>query len=333
MSWLDGVEVSSECGKAQSEPTLKLSCHSSAKELDDNSRVEYRRGAEFRSSYSSVKGVEYCMTGPWDESVSLKSLKGFDSDMTVPRKSVLDFEGGKSDVSSDSCSKAKASRVNLKLASLSFEMSEERCKDEERLTELEAKLEAEKIALRSREAQRRLRFAEAEKCAWEEESVRSVSNSLRKRCVVAKESTFASPHLESRHREVVPKVDLKPALLPSKPAVVLSPSTEVASKYQSANLPDPPSRPVVDVSSSRVHHPPGLSHRPVEAVNRSQAPYPLGSGFNPRPVEGDGTSQAPYPLGPRSYPCPGSHSRPVLKLSTGLRLPTPLILGFFIILL
>ena len=79
LSWLDGVEVSSECGKAQSEPTLKLSCHSSAKELDDNSRVEYRRGAEFRSSYSSVKGVEYCMTGPWDESVSLKSLKGFDS--------------------------------------------------------------------------------------------------------------------------------------------------------------------------------------------------------------------------------------------------------------
>ena len=149
LSWLDGVEVSSECGKAHSEPTLKLSCHSSAKELDDNSRVEYHRSAEFRSSYSSVKGVEYCMTGPWDESVSRKSLKGFDSDMTVPRKSALDFEGGKSDVRYYSSSKAKASRVpvNLKLASLSFKMSEERCKDEERLAEFEAKLEAKKNSI------------------------------------------------------------------------------------------------------------------------------------------------------------------------------------------
>ena len=159
--------------------------------------------------------------------------------------------------------------------------------------------------MRSREAYRRLQFAEAEKRAWEEESVRSISNSLREKCVVAKESTFASPHLESRHREVVPKVDLKPALPPSKAAAAPSPSTEVAFRYQSANSPNPLSRPVVDVSSSCVHHPSGLSHCLVEAVNRSQAPYPLGPGLNPRPVEGDGRSQAPYSLGP------GSHSRPV----------------------
>ena len=142
---------------------MKLSCRSSVKELDGNLRVAYHRGAEFRYSYGSIEGVEYCVIGPWDESVSHKSLKGLDSDMTVPRKYVLDFKSGVSDVSFHSSSQAKTSRVNLNLASLSFEMSKERCKNEGRLAEFKAKLEAEKITLRSREVQRRLRFAEAEK--------------------------------------------------------------------------------------------------------------------------------------------------------------------------
>ena len=64
--------------------------------------------------------------------------------MTVPHKYVLDFKGGVSDVSFHSSSQAKMSRVNLNLASLSFGMSKERCKNEGRLAELKAKLEAEK---------------------------------------------------------------------------------------------------------------------------------------------------------------------------------------------
>ena len=158
LSWLDGLETLCERGSV---PELTSKLPESGLDL-----VVDRANLDCESRVSLADAELIC------ESNVRSDYKVLDKGNC---KSVTDGslnDDGMSANSRSSSRRAKEANVRLKLAKLSFELAEDRSYDEGRVAELKAKLKAEECAMKSREARRKMMFAEAEKRAWDEVSTK-----------------------------------------------------------------------------------------------------------------------------------------------------------------
>ena len=204
LSWLECVDLSRDCGAA-GESKLEQSANRPGLNLDKDcnnlgdlkevSASSLNVASKFLSNHKSCKNDKSCE----------------DSDAA-------------SSVSSRCSSKSKESRKKFKLAKLSFKLAEEQSYDEGRVAELEARLKTEKLAVKAREAKRKMMFAKAESRAFEDDS----SDCSSSKSDISK--------ILSNIAEVLPELEpSKDTCAPSK----MFGTNKIASKKFPSNLSDP----------------------------------------------------------------------------------------------
>ena len=246
LSWLECVDLSRDCGAA-GESKLEQSANRPGLNLDKDcnnlgdlkevSALSLNVASKFLSNHKSCKSDKSCE----------------DSDAI-------------SSVGSRCSSKGKESRKKFKLAKLSFKLAEEQSYDEGRVAELEARLKTEKLAVKAREAKRKMMFVEAESRAFEDD----LSD-----CSSSKSDISKIP---SNIAEVLPELE------PSKDRCALSKilgTNKIASKKFPSNLSDPSTSKMKERSAEqRTHfgifdttHPAEME--PVVATQPSESRVPV----------------------------------------------------------
>ena len=264
LSWLDGLETFCEHGGA---PELASKLPESGLDL-----VVDRANLNCESCVS-LTDAELI-----SESNARSGYKVLDKGNC---KSVTDGsldDDGMSANSRRSSRRAKEADVRLKLAKLSFELAEDRSYDEGRVAELKAKLKTEECAMKSREARRKMMFAEAEKRAWGEVSTKDddvVSGGKRYEAKVNSEPTKEVIYSEVKaSSKLASEVKCGPNKKDTEP---LAHKETFTGKFSTAEVPYPPA------DGARAPYP------PAQNVSTAGVPYPSADG-----------ATAPFPSSRRS---------------------------------